>query len=66
MLLTNDLPDWGIQVTRVDADKPETWQQHVKPNTKVNTLLQISPGVHCILLINSCIWSANCLVMHAA
>lgn len=35
MLLTHDLPDWGIAVTRVNADKPETWRQHLKPNTKV-------------------------------
>ena len=35
MFLSNDLPSWGISFTRVNADKPETWQQHLQPNTKV-------------------------------
>ena len=36
MLMSNDLPDWGISITRVNADQPHTWQQHLKPNTKVS------------------------------
>ncbi len=38
IFFTNDLPDWGITFTRVDADKPETWAAAVKSNTKVTTL----------------------------
>lgn len=35
MFFTNDLPDWGITFTRVDADKPETWAAALTPKTKV-------------------------------
>lgn len=35
MFLTNDLPDWGVTLTRVDADKPESWSAALQPNTKV-------------------------------
>jgi len=38
IFFTNDLPDWGITFTRVDADKPDTWAAAVKSNTKVTTL----------------------------
>ena len=38
MFLANDLSDWGITFTRVDADKPETWSAAVQPNTKVLSL----------------------------
>ena len=35
MFMSNDLPDFGITFTRVDADKPESWSAAVQPNTKV-------------------------------
>ena len=40
MFLANDLTDWGISFTRVDADKPESWSAAVQPNTKVLQLLR--------------------------
>ena len=46
MLLTHDLPDWGITVTRVNADKPDTWRQQLKPNTKVAPARDIA--WHCV------------------
>ena len=39
MFLSNDLPSWGISFTRVNADRPESWGQHLKPNTKVSPAL---------------------------
>lgn len=38
IFFTNDLPDWGITFTRVDADKPDTWAAAVKSSTKVTCL----------------------------
>lgn len=34
-ILTKILPKWGITHTYVDADKPESWEQEIKPNTKI-------------------------------
>jgi O-succinylhomoserine sulfhydrylase len=34
-ILANYLPRWGITHTFVEADKPETWQAAVQPNTKM-------------------------------
>ncbi|DBA72263.1 TPA: hypothetical protein ACH3X2_010649 [Trebouxia sp. C0005] len=42
IFFTNDLPDWGITFTRVDADKPDTWAAAVKSNTKVFYIETIS------------------------
>ncbi|KAL3160288.1 hypothetical protein ABBQ38_009680 [Trebouxia sp. C0009 RCD-2024] len=42
MFLTNDLPDWGVTLTRVDADKPESWSAALQPNTKVFYIETIS------------------------
>ena len=38
IFFTNDLPDWGITFTRVDADQPDTWAAAVKSSTKVTYL----------------------------
>lgn len=38
MFLANDISDWGITFTRVDADKPESWSAAVQANTKVLSL----------------------------
>lgn len=35
IFFTNDLPDWGITFTRVNADKPDTWAAAIKSSTKV-------------------------------
>lgn len=42
IFFTNDLPDWGISFTRVDADKPDTWAAAMKSNTKVFYIETIS------------------------
>ncbi len=34
-ILTKIFPKWGIEHTYVDADKPETWEKEIKPNTKM-------------------------------
>lgn len=34
-ILTQILPNWGISATFVDIDKPETWESHIQPNTKM-------------------------------
>jgi len=34
-ILTQILPNWGITATFVDIDKPETWESHIKSNTKM-------------------------------
>ena len=68
MLMSNDLPDWGISSTRVDADKPDTWQQHLKPNTKVSCKLHLPAYciaqllVHCIPDSRSTIALQHCKV----
>lgn len=41
VLITNDMPEWGITSTRVDADRPDTWEAALKPNTKVTSCQQI-------------------------
>lgn len=34
-ILAEVLPDWGINFTYVDIDKPETWEAAIQPNTKM-------------------------------
>lgn len=34
-VITKYLTRWGISHTYVDADKPETWEQEIRPNTKM-------------------------------
>lgn len=34
-LFINIFPKWGISHTYVDADKPEEWEKHIQPNTKM-------------------------------
>ncbi len=34
-LLTQIFPKWGIEHTYVDIDKPETWANEIKPNTRM-------------------------------
>jgi O-succinylhomoserine sulfhydrylase len=34
-ILTQLFPRWGIEHTYVDVDKPETWEENIKPNTKM-------------------------------
>lgn len=34
-ILSNILPKWGIEYTFVDASKPESWEEAIKPNTKM-------------------------------
>lgn len=48
-LLTIVLPKWGITSTYVDADKPETWEAAIQPNTKMIYLESPSnPGLEII------------------
>lgn len=48
-LLTMVLPKWGITSTYVDADKPETWEAAIQPNTKMIYLESPSnPGLEII------------------
>ena len=48
-LLTKDLVSYGISYDFIDGDRPETWQEKLKPNTKAiyvesmtNPLLQVA------------------------
>jgi len=34
-IITEILPDWGVEYTYVDIDKPETWEAAIQPNTKM-------------------------------
>lgn len=48
-LLTLVLPKWGITSTYVDADKPETWEAAIQPNTRMIFLESPSnPGLEII------------------
>lgn len=47
-LLSKDLPKWGVQVSFVDAARPETWEAKVTPKTRLfyvetitNPLMQV-------------------------
>ncbi|MFN3917712.1 MAG: trans-sulfuration enzyme family protein [Flavobacteriales bacterium] len=33
-LFTKVFPKWGIETTYVEGNKPESWSQHIQPNTK--------------------------------
>jgi O-succinylhomoserine sulfhydrylase len=48
-VISKFLPKWGIEYTYVDADKPETWEREVKPNTKMLFLeTPTNPGLDII------------------
>ncbi|MDX2189130.1 MAG: aminotransferase class I/II-fold pyridoxal phosphate-dependent enzyme, partial [Bacteroidota bacterium] len=34
-ILTQILPKWGIESSYVEIDEPETWEKHIRPNTKM-------------------------------
>ncbi|MDW8287837.1 MAG: aminotransferase class I/II-fold pyridoxal phosphate-dependent enzyme, partial [Flammeovirgaceae bacterium] len=34
-IITQILPRWGIMHSYVDIKKPETWESHIRPNTKM-------------------------------
>lgn len=34
-IITEILPDWGVEYTYVDIDEPETWEAAIQPNTKM-------------------------------
>ncbi|WP_407655340.1 trans-sulfuration enzyme family protein [Aureispira anguillae] len=34
-IITEILPDWGVEYTYVDIDQPETWEAAIQPNTKM-------------------------------
>lgn len=48
-VLNKYLPNFGIEVTYVDADKPETWEAAIQPNTKMLFLeTPTNPGLDII------------------
>jgi O-succinylhomoserine sulfhydrylase len=48
-VITKYLPKYGIEYTYVDADKPETWEAAVQPNTKMMYLeTPTNPGLDVI------------------
>lgn len=48
-VLNKYLPNYGIEVTYVDADKPETWEAAIQPNTKMLFLeTPTNPGLDII------------------
>lgn len=34
-IITEILPEWGVEYTYVDIDRPETWEAAIRPNTKM-------------------------------
>lgn len=34
-IITQILPKWGIETSYVDINQPETWEQHIRPNTRM-------------------------------
>ena len=51
-VLNKYLPNYGIQVTYVPADKPELWEAAIKPNTKMIYLeTPTNPGLDIIDLV---------------
>lgn len=48
-VLTDTLPKWNIEATLVDPTQPETWSQHLRPNTKMFFLeTPTNPGLQII------------------
>lgn len=48
-VLNKYLPNYGIEVTYVDADKPDTWEAAIQPNTKMLFLeTPTNPGLDII------------------
>ncbi|MDX1911009.1 MAG: O-succinylhomoserine sulfhydrylase [Saprospiraceae bacterium] len=43
------LPKWGIQTTFIDGNRPESWQDHLRPNTRMLLLeTPTNPGLDVI------------------
>jgi len=48
-ILNNTLPKWNIQTTFVEPNQPETWEKHLRPNTKMFFLeTPTNPGLQII------------------